>query len=119
VTDLPPKETSMVAANTIAMSFARDYMQITVILDNRDTQTDTLISVESPLGKVVILDKTIRFTDPFTPVEIPITEQTPFETGWLLMALRNFLPPPEAFPLTLTFESGKVITVAVPVLIGY
>jgi copper(I)-binding protein len=100
-TDFPPAADSLIAANATAIKNEDDTLSATLILDNRGNTAETLTGAISA-----------RVTINVPQTEIPAHKQVALTD---IPGLAGALRKAEAFPLTLTFESGKQITLAVPV----
>lgn len=110
-TDDPPDDDSLIAANAWGAPDEDGLFQAHVLLVNRGVETDTLPDAE---GAVIFALPGIE------EVESSVSETVnimPGETHELTIPVPGLgsQPPSEAFPLTLTFQSGKTLTVAVPV----
>lgn len=100
-TDTPPADDPLIVANASSIKNEDGTLRTTLILDNRGDQADTLTGVLSAY-----------VTASTTPVDVPAHSQTVVNH----MALEAGAPrKANAFPLTLFFDSGKQITIAVPV----
>lgn len=95
-----------------------------MILTNRGEEDDTLIAASSPLIPLVEVhttefeDDVMRMREVEDGITIAAGERIVLEPGGfhiMLMNLEANLFPGDAIPLTLTFESGREITIAVPV----
>ncbi len=117
-TDDPPQDDPLIVANALAQPDPTDdtALDISLILDNRGDADDTLTGVSSDIGTTVLLSMTDSRALPYTTVDVPAQQQTAFTPDGVFIRLSDPTQPPgDAFPLTLTFASGKTITVAVPV----
>ncbi len=102
-TDTPPADDALIAANAAAIENEDGTLSVNLILDNRGDQPETLTGAISA-----------SVTVNFEQTEIPAQTQTSLtEIPGLSGALKN-----DAFQLTLIFDSGKQITLAVPVQVS-
>ncbi len=106
VTDYPAEASPMIVANAQAVVNAQGGLDFSLVFDNRGDQDDTLIGY-STTGESGTMDA--------APIPLPAGAQTPVN-------LKNALPMDhlliggDAFPLTLSFESGATQTVAMTVV---
>lgn len=118
VTDLPPEESTMIVANAVSEITDFSTLDVSLIIDNRTEQTGTLIAATSDFGHAEFQVPLSQRIAPAETLEIPAQTQTSVGSNGLIRFFDLPTTSIEAFPLTLTFESGKVITVPVPILAG-
>lgn len=106
-TDLPPEESSIIAANAVGVANEDGSVDVSMIVDNRGETSDRLVGVTSvPNATSGIVDGEAVLAS----AEIGVGRQP------LTIHLSDFEAPPEgALVLTLTFEAGGELTFAVPV----
>lgn len=109
-TDFAPEGNTMIAANALGTANEDRTVDVSMILDNRGEQGDTLVGVTSaPNATTGIVDGEAVLAS----VEVPAGRQA------LTIHLSNFEATPEgALVLTLTFAAGGELTLAAPVLEG-
>lgn len=100
-TDFPPVDDSLIVANAYAVKNEDDTLSASLILDNRGDQAETLTGAIST-----------RVTINVASTDIPAHTQVTISD---ISGLAGALKKEATFPLTLTFESGKQITLAIPV----
>ena len=116
-TDFPPDQDPLIVGNPTAWanSLFPETLVVVLILDNRGDQADKLMSVTSDLpGMQNISVSSVEQATGQVLSEVDVPAQTLIN---LALRLSNFTQlPSAAFPLSLTFESGKTIIVAVPLV---
>ena len=102
-TDTPPADDPLIAANAVALESDDGTLSVDLILENRSDQPEALTGAIST-SVTVNVDQT----------ELPAHQQiTLTDIPGLAGALKK-----DAFQLTLTFDSGRQITLAVPVQVS-
>jgi len=109
-TDFPPEASSIIAANAVGTLNADGTVDVSLILDNRGGQGDTLVGVASvPNATSGIVDGEAVLAS----LEVPAGRQA------VMIHLSDFeAPPDKMMTLTLTFAAGGELTLAAPVLEG-
>jgi copper(I)-binding protein len=101
-----------------------DVSAVYMTLLNRGDAADRLVSASTPAAGLVeihesrMVDNVMQMNPLPDGLALPVGERVRLEPGGLhimLMELTGPLAPDTAIPLTLTFESGAVVTIAVPV----
>lgn len=107
-TDFPPEESTIIAANAVGMVNDDGTVDVSMIIDNQREEIDHLVNVASmPNATSGIVDGEAVLAS----AEIGVGRQA------LTIHLSDFeTVPDEALVLTLTFEAGGELTLAVPVL---
>jgi len=90
---------------------------------NRGEEAERLVSASSPVAEIAEIHQTtmngeVMSMGEIEGLDLPAGEWAAFEQGGyhiMLLGLQRELYEGDAFPLTLTFESGAEITVVVPV----
>ena len=119
-TDTPPSDNSIIAANAVAGPSERD-LGVSLILENRGDEADTLMSITSNITKSGVFVQppppNVSTTETITTsLEIPAHTQIVLGPPEMYIRMERLKPsPPSAFAFTLTFASGKTITLAAPV----
>lgn len=115
--DFPPEESTLIAANASAQ-VSETGLDVSLILDNRSEAAETLTGVTSiPEADATLVDLSESDDALLETLDIAPTAQTSFSADGVSIRLPDLgLTTGDAFPLTLTFESGKTLTVAVPVI---
>lgn len=117
--DFPPEDETLIVANALAQPDATDAsaLDVSLVLDNRG-DADVLTGVSSDIGrKAAILSLTDGRVFPYSTLDIAAQAQTAFTSDGIFIRLSDLTEiPGEAFALTLTFASGKTLTVGVPVV---
>ncbi len=115
----PPPADPLLIANAVAQADASDKsaLDVSLILDNTGTQGDTLTGAAADFAKAVAL---MHFSQsgaaPFDSIYVPPQSETVLTPDTAFVLLTGLSQPlPEAFVLTLDFQSGKKLIVAVPV----
>lgn len=116
--DAAPAEATLIAANALAQPNAADAhaLDVSLLLDNQG-DADTLTGVSSSLGgtTLLLLEQAGRVM-PYTTLDIAAQTQTVLSPDGVFIRLSDLAALPiDAFSLTLTFASGRTITLAVPV----
>jgi copper(I)-binding protein len=119
--DAPPEDDTLIVANTVAQPdpLEENALDVSLVLDNRGDQADMLTGAVSMEGAPALLTYLPGpRVSPYTSVEIAAQAQTPLVApDGIFIRLSNLTRKDGgAFALTLTFESGKSLTVAVPVV---
>ncbi len=118
-TDDAPTEDMLIAANALAQPAPDDptALDVTLVLDNRGASGDSINGASSDLaGTVNLMHFAESGTLPFESIYVPPQTQTPLTTDTAFIRLSDLPDPlPEALPLTLSFASGKTVTIAVPI----
>ncbi|MEO8396671.1 MAG: copper chaperone PCu(A)C, partial [Chloroflexota bacterium] len=99
-TDIPPANDPLVVANAAAVKAEDGTLTVSLILDNRGEGAEMLTGAISPSVTV-----NVELTEIPAHAQVALTD-----IAGLAGALKD-----DAFPLTLIFDSGKQITLAVPV----
>ena len=107
----------------MAMDMPMFPLAVYLRLLNRGEETDRLVAASSPVAEITEIHQTTVENDVMRMGEIegldlPVGEWVAFEPGGyhiMLVNLQRDLFEGEAIPLTLTFESGTELSIAVPV----
>lgn len=115
-TDLPPEDETLLAANAVAQP-VDDGLDISLILDNRGDTDETLTGVsidfDATVTMLTLFDGRVQ---PYTTIDVPAHAQTIFAPDAVAIRLTDLAETPAgAFPVTLKFESGRTLTVAIPI----
>ncbi|MFN8448685.1 MAG: copper chaperone PCu(A)C [Anaerolineae bacterium] len=118
-TDFPPEDDGLIVANALAQRDPADpySLDVSLVIDNRGDEADMLTGVASIPTTTPNLTQFVRndSNDPDT-VEIPAQAQTVFSmTGAIIRDNSLAQTPITVFPLTLSFQSGRSQTIAVPI----
>jgi len=103
-TDDPPVDDPLIVANAAAVKNDDGTLNVALLLDNRGDQPDTLTGAIS--ARVTV---NVALTNIPAQTQVALTD---------ISGLAGALKKADAFPLTLTFDSGRQITLAVPVQSG-
>jgi copper(I)-binding protein len=116
-TDFPPEDDTLIAANASAQ-VSDTVIDVSLILDNRGDEADTLTSVTSaPDANAELIDAMDADSAPLASLDIPAQAQTAFDADSAIIRLTDLeLTAGDVFPITLTFASGKTLTIAVPIV---
>ncbi len=119
VSENPPPADPLLIANAVAQPDASDQtaLDVSLIFDNTGTQGDTLTGASADFAKAVSL---MHFSQsgaaPFDSIYVPPQSETVLTPSTAFILLTGLSQPlPDAFILNLEFQSGKKLTVAVPV----
>ncbi len=117
--DPPEDGASMIAANAVATADPVDAkaFDVSLVLDNRG-EADSLTGAVTSEGAASLMSyMSGQRVMPYSTVDIPAQAQTALTAPDGIFARVGNLThaKADAFSLTLTFESGKTVTVAVPV----
>lgn len=119
VTDLPPEDDTLVAANAVAQPdmFDDQALAIAFVLENRGDQAESLVGFSVGAEATVELAQNPLLSKmAMLPLEIPAGGAFVFQPDDVFLKTDLLLTPGNSFPLTLEFASGKTLTVAVPVV---
>ena len=115
-TDEPPADDPLIVANALAQTDDQA-LDVSLILDNRGAQADTLTGASSDVAKTVTLVEHGNPARSLDTLDVPPQAQTTLSPDGVFIRLTDLTQPPsEAFVLMLSFKSGKTVTVAVPLL---
>lgn len=114
-TDFPTEDDLLIVANAKAVALEDGAVDLSLVLDNRG-EADRLIGVSSTPPATSSLIQPEDGSVPLT-VDIPEQARAAFSAGSVIIHLTDFEEIPDtAFTIVLTFESGKEITLAVPII---
>jgi copper(I)-binding protein len=117
-TDFPTEEVVLTLANPVAVLAEDGTLDVALNLENAGDAVESLTAVSSvPASTALLLQINDGETMPYTSVDVLPQQTTTFSLEGTFVRLSDVAAEPgSAFTLTLEFASGKMLTVAVPVI---
>lgn len=117
-TDFPTEELVLTVANPVAVLAEDGTLDVALNLENAGDAVESLTAVSSvPASTALLLQINDGETMPYTSVDVLPQQTTTFSLEGTFVRLSDVAAEPgNAFTLTLEFASGKMLTVAVPVI---